>query len=128
MIVVTAAIWCEGGRVLLARRGGKGPHAGRWEFPGGKLRPGETPREGLARELREELGVEAQVGAFFGESRDAANRPPIRLLAYRIEGAAGRPRCLEHAELRWVPIGELAEELLCPADRRLAALLRQEAA
>ncbi len=128
MIVVTAAIWCDDGRVLLARRREGRPHGGRWEFPGGKLGAGETPREALVRELREELGVEARVGAFFGESLDETSRPPIRLLAYRVDGADGRPRCLDHAELRWVPVEELEDELLCPADRRLAALLRQGAA
>ncbi|MEJ5358419.1 MAG: (deoxy)nucleoside triphosphate pyrophosphohydrolase [Desulfobacterales bacterium] len=126
MIVVTAAIWCENGRVLIARRKPGRRHAGRWEFPGGKLRPGETPEEGLARELREELGIEARVGDFFGESLDAGHTPPIRLLAYRIQEAAGTPRCLDHAELRWVPIPELAREDLCPADRELAARLRRE--
>lgn len=128
MIVVTAAIWCDAGRVLLARRREGRPHGGRWEFPGGKLGAGETPREALVSELREELGVEARVGAFFGESLDETSRPPIRLLAYRVDGANGRPRCLDHAELRWVPVEELEDELLCPADRRLAALLRQGAA
>ncbi len=126
MIDVTAAIWCENGRVLIARRKPGRSHAGRWEFPGGKLRPGETPPEGLARELREELGIEAQVGVFFGESLDAGHSPPIRLLAYRIRAVTGAPRCLDHAELRWVPIADLGREDLCPADRELAARLRRQ--
>ncbi len=125
MIVVTAAIWCENGCVLIARRKPGRSHAGRWEFPGGKLRPGETPPEGLARELREELDIEAQVGGFFGEALDAGHTPPIRLLAYRIRAVAGTPRCLDHAELRWVPIRDLGRENLCPADRKLADLLRR---
>ena len=62
MIAVVAGVLRREGRVLLSRRI-RGADVGRWEFPGGKLERGETPEQALRRELREELGIEVQVGA-----------------------------------------------------------------
>ena len=66
---VTAAVIEKDGKILIARRKRDDSQAGKWEFPGGKLEAGETPEACLKRELREELGIETEVGAFFCSSR-----------------------------------------------------------
>jgi 8-oxo-dGTP diphosphatase len=126
VIDVTAAIWIEAGRVLIARRRPGVSQAGLWEFPGGKVRPGETPEACLAREIEEELGVRVAVEGFFAESVHAYAEQTIRLLAYRVRATGGTPTLNDHAELRWVSPRELGRYLFCPADlpfvRRLQEL------
>ena len=62
-MIVVAAVVQERGRILIAQRKSTRSHPGKWEFPGGKVEPDETPRAALRRELREELGIEAEIGA-----------------------------------------------------------------
>jgi mutator protein MutT len=102
MIQVTAAVIEKEGRVLIARRGGDGPFADLWEFPGGKVEPGETNEQGLARELSEELGIRAQVGVFLCASRHDYGHLAVELLAYRVFSYQGEIRLNEHTEIRWV--------------------------
>jgi 8-oxo-dGTP diphosphatase len=116
MIDVTAAIWIENGRVLIARRRRGASQAGLWEFPGGKLRPGETPEQCLAREIEEELGVRVEVEGFFGESVHAYAHDTIRLLAYRVRATGGTPVANDHAELQWANPRDLERFPFCPAD------------
>jgi 8-oxo-dGTP diphosphatase len=116
VIDVTAAVWIEDGRVLIARRRPGASQAGLWEFPGGKVRPGETPEQCLAREIGEELGVRVEVEAFFGESIHAYAEMTIRLLAYRVRATGASPAPIDHAELRWVKLSALGEYAFSPAD------------
>lgn len=105
-IVVVGAALLNGGRLLAARRSAPPELAGRWELPGGKVEPGESPEQALVRELREELGVEA---------RPAERVPgewPLRAgLVLRVWTAhllSGEPRTLEdHDELRWLTPDEV---------------------
>lgn len=121
---VTAAIWIEAGRVLVARRPVGPPQGGQWEFPGGKIEPHETPEACLQRELREELGVDVTVGPFFAESLYPYANGTIRLLAYRVHRAApGDLHRHVHDELRWVTAAELDAIDFLPADIPLARLL-----
>jgi 8-oxo-dGTP diphosphatase len=122
-IPVAAAILEDAGRILIARRGPGDPMAGRWELPGGKLEPGESPRDCLRRELQEELGIETAVGAFFGTSLHRYDHVAIRLLAYRVELVAGAIRPTVHDRCLWVPRQRLGEYDFCPADRPLVARL-----
>ena len=115
VIDVTAAIWVRDGRVLIARRRPGVSQAGLWEFPGGKIRPSETPEACLVREIEEELGVRVTIEGFFAESVHAYAERTIRLLAYRV-GGAGTPAPHDHAELRWVTPDELDRFDFCPAD------------
>lgn len=117
-IRVAAAILEQNGCVLLARRAeAKDPLAGRWEFPGGKLEPGETPEACLQRELTEELGIETQIDKFFAES--SYPETSIQLLAYRVRWTGGALCPKVHDKLAWVADDILHYDLL-PADIPLA--------
>jgi 8-oxo-dGTP diphosphatase len=125
MIDVTAAILIANDRVLIARRRFGVSQAGMWEFPGGKIRPGETPEQCLKREIKEELGIEIDVGGFFGESVYAYAEKTIRLLAYRARIQAGEPCLNEHADIAWAAIPELARYPFAPADMPFVKMLQK---
>ena len=119
MIAVVAAVITDRGRVLLGQRP-EGHHlAGKWEFPGGKLEKGETPEAALERELREELGVTAEIGRILdaipvtGGSRD-----DLLLLFYEARIASGEPRPIEEAQVRYFAPEELSSLDLAETDRR----------
>ncbi|MBJ7904458.1 MULTISPECIES: (deoxy)nucleoside triphosphate pyrophosphohydrolase [unclassified Streptomyces] len=131
-IVVGAALFDEG-RLLAARRSAPPELAGRWELPGGKVEPGERPDEALVRELREELGVDA----------DAVERVPgqwplkppyvLQVWTARLRPGSARPRPLQdHDELRWLTPDRLWEvpwlDQDVPAVRDIAARLGAPAA
>ncbi|HSV91777.1 MAG TPA: (deoxy)nucleoside triphosphate pyrophosphohydrolase [Desulfobacterales bacterium] len=124
VIDVTAAIWMEAGKVLIARRPPGVSQAGLWEFPGGKVQPGETPEACLVREIEEELGVRVEVEEFFAESVHAYADKLIRLLAYRVRAAGGTLSANDHDELRWVEPRELENYAFCPADLPLVRRLQ----
>jgi 8-oxo-dGTP diphosphatase len=127
MIDVTAAILIENGRVLIARRRPDASQAGLWEFPGGKVRPEETPEQCLKREIQEELNVRVAVGDFFGESVYAYEDKIIRLLAYRVRAEGGTMAANDHAELAWVALEDLGRYRFSPADRPFAEKLQNMA-
>jgi 8-oxo-dGTP diphosphatase len=105
-VKVTAAIIEKNGRILIGRRK-TGRFAGRWEFPGGKIEPGETPEVCLRRELREELGIEARIGALFLSTDHVYSHMSIELITYRAE-VVSEDFCLrDHTEIRWVAPEEL---------------------
>ncbi|MFO7706933.1 MAG: (deoxy)nucleoside triphosphate pyrophosphohydrolase [Desulfobacterales bacterium] len=124
MIEVAAAILVDSGRVLIARRRDGARRGGLWEFPGGKLLAGETPEQCLAREIREELGVDISVGGFLGESVHAYPDQTVRLLAYRSRLTGGSITLNDHAEMAWVKAGELDRYAFCPADVVLVKMLK----
>ncbi|MEU0134113.1 (deoxy)nucleoside triphosphate pyrophosphohydrolase [Streptomyces sp. NPDC006296] len=103
--VVVAGAVLDGGRLLAARRSAPPELAGRWELPGGKLEPGETGEQALVRELREELGVEAEpLERLPGEW---PLRPGLVLRVWTVRLLSGVPRPLEdHDDLRWLAPGE----------------------
>jgi 8-oxo-dGTP diphosphatase len=106
----------ENGRVLIARRRPGASQAGLWEFPGGKVRPGESPEQCLEREIREELGIRIAVEEFFGESVCAYEDRTIRLLGYRVRKESGEMALNDHAALAWVALADLGRYRFCPAD------------
>lgn len=123
--VVAGALFDDEGRVLIAQR----PHgrhmAGGWEFPGGKLGPGEDAYDGLVRELREELGVEVR-GAepLIAYSYDYPDKR-VHLDLWRVTRYEHVPRSLDGQALRWVAVESLPEAQLLEADRPMIdALLR----
>jgi 8-oxo-dGTP diphosphatase len=116
---VLAAVIIKRGRILIARRKSTDRFGGQWEFPGGKLEAGETPKDGLARELKEEFGIEAGVGRFLGSVRSASPGFAILLGAYEVIHLSGEFELREHDEIRWVRPSEIAGFELTEPDLRL---------
>jgi mutator protein MutT len=113
---VVAGLLLRDGRVLLARRGPGMALAGAWEFPGGKVEAGETPRAALERELREELAIETRTGDRLAVSEFAGGDRPIRLEGWCSRLVSGEPVAREHDALAWLRPGEVDRESLAPAD------------
>jgi mutator protein MutT len=121
--IVIAGIIRREGHILLSRRPDDVHLPGLWEFPGGKVEPGETHAEALRRELREELGIEADV---FDEIFTTVHHYPAKTLElhfYECEITRGEPRAIEVAEFRWVKPADLDQYQFPEADRELLALL-----
>lgn len=122
-VVVGAAI-IAAGRVLACARSSPPEAAGRWEFPGGKVEPGETEVAALIRECAEELAVRIEVGRRIGRDvRMGHGRSVLRVYAARLVGDA-EPQPLEHAELRWLRADELDSVPWLPADVPIVSALR----
>jgi len=121
MLTVVAALIEREGKILVCQRRRGGSFGLLWEFPGGKKEPGETPTEALARELREELAVEATIGdQVYRTLHHYAEMPePLELLffAARAEPAQMQNRVFE--QIRWCSPPSLAELNFLPADREL---------
>jgi 8-oxo-dGTP diphosphatase len=116
-IVVAGAI-IAGSMLLVAQRVRPPELAGRWELPGGKVAPGETERDALARELAEELGLEVgdvAVGDRLGDDIPLDGMTTLR--AYRVQLIRGKPHPRDHRALRWVTAAELHDVDWVPADR-----------
>ena len=112
LVVVGAAI-VRAGRVLAARRSAPAAVVGGWEFPGGKVEPGESETDALVRECREELGVEIRVGELLG----TVAQDSFVLRVYRAALLAGEPLPLQdHDELRWLAADEAPAVAWLPAD------------
>ncbi|NOL43198.1 (deoxy)nucleoside triphosphate pyrophosphohydrolase [Kribbella sandramycini] len=108
------------GRVLAAYR--TAPEPG-WEFPGGKVEPGETEADAAVREIREELDLEIAVGASLGPGVDISDK--YRLFVRRATIVSGEPVRREHAELRWFTPAELDETAWLAPDRPFVRALRE---
>jgi len=113
------------GRILLARRLDGREFAGLWEFPGGKREPGEPPDAALARELNEELGIEAEIGAPVICVPHATPRRRLQLDVRRIRRWRGTPKGREGQALAWVQPEKLLRYDMPPADRPVVAALMQ---
>ena len=123
--VVAGVITDVRGRVLLARRGQDSDLAGLWEFPGGKREPGETSEAALVRELHEELGIEAEVGAALIEVPQEYPGKRLRLEVRTIPRWKGTPRGREGQALTWVAPERLARYSMPSADVPVVGALRQ---
>jgi 8-oxo-dGTP diphosphatase len=127
MTVVAAALADSQGRVLLQRRAPGRQMAGLWEFPGGKVEPGEVPEAALARELAEELGIEVRpldlVPACFASAPNGGAH--MLLLLYLCRCWRGDPAPLDASALQWAYPGEMRGLAMPPADRPLIGLLER---
>lgn len=126
-IEVVAGLVRDGEHFLICRRPMNKARGGQWEFAGGKVEPGETKKQALAREFREELDVELSVGEVLLDVTHSYPDLTVHLSLLEATVAAGEPRALEHSEIRWVQMKDIHRFDLCPADRELVRLLHQKA-
>jgi mutator protein MutT len=123
MQIVTAAVMEKDGRILIAQRR-RGDHQQyKWELPGGKLESHETLKECLQRELREELGIETEIGEFVGSSDCHYRHTSIRLIAFRAYHISGKLNALDHETIKWVLPSELVDFDFSEADKPIIQLL-----
>ena len=122
MQVVVAGALIADRALLVAQRQRPPDLAGLWELPGGKVAPGETEVTALARELREELGVDVVVGERIG--MDVALGDALVLRAYLVNQTGGTLTAFDHRALRWVDSTELLDLPWVPADRAWLPELR----
>lgn len=116
--LVVAAVIERGGRVLICRRRATDAHPLKWEFPGGKVQPGETPQAALRRELEEELGLKVRISEELARySYCYPGRAPILLIFYRAEAPEHEPREDAFAEVRWERPERIPDYDLLEADR-----------
>jgi 8-oxo-dGTP diphosphatase len=107
-IEVVCALIERDGRVLVARRPLAKSQGGKWEFPGGKLHDGESPRDALVREIAEELRIEIRVGDPLPPSTHDYGKFAITLIPFRCAIESGEPHAVEHEALAWSDPAELA--------------------
>ena len=116
-IRVVAAVIERDGKILACRRAPHKSLAGLWEFPGGKVEPGETDEVALAREILEELGIEITVGEFIAESVAPAGQAMIHLNAYWAETTvAGEVSSTDHDRMEWLSPKDVSDYEWAPAD------------
>lgn len=125
--LVVAAVIRRGGRILIARRRDGGERSGQWEFPGGKVEPGEGEPEALRREILEELGCEVEVGRLLARHRHRYPDLDVELAFYACELPPGSdPLPLGCAALEWAEGGWLQAWDFCQADRPVLGELARD--
>ena len=123
MVAVVGAAIVRGGRLLAARRTAPPEAAGRWELPGGKVEPGETPEAALVREIREELGCRVEVTGWLPGEVPIGDRHVLTIAtATLVDGADPDPH--EHDEIRWLTAAELDDVDWLEPDRPFLSHLR----
>jgi 8-oxo-dGTP diphosphatase len=123
---VVAAVIQRDGLVLIGQRKPGGRHPLKWEFPGGKVEPGEDPRAALQRELREELAIEAHIGPEIDSYNVRYGTGPlIRLLFYSVREYAGEPANLDFHRIAWVAAARLPDYDFLEGDLPFVARLAE---
>ena len=117
--VVAAVMRDAEGRIFLARRKQLLDCGGLWEFPGGKIEPGETPQHALERELHEEFGIRSRCGAFVAAHIFEYPTKTIELAAYFVTVEADTFKPSDHDRIRWFAPNDIDPKTLAPADRLL---------
>lgn len=118
--VVAALIWDKAsdlqGKFLICQRPENKARSLLWEFPGGKVEPGETREQALIRECREELAVKLDIGDVYMEVLHDYPDISVHLTLYNSFIAEGTPQMLEHRDIRWITVAEIPAYRFCPAD------------
>ena len=127
-LMVTAALIKRNNKILIAQRRNAGRFANKWEFPGGKIDPGETPQEALHRELQEELGLNVSIGTLFSDTLYPYEHGQIRQFTYWVEftGTPDDIHLLEHQSIAWVTPDEISQYDFAGADIAVFEKLRKE--
>ncbi|HNY17819.1 MAG TPA: (deoxy)nucleoside triphosphate pyrophosphohydrolase [Treponemataceae bacterium] len=121
--VAAAVIENREGKMLIARRKPEITLGGYWEFPGGKIEPGETPAECAARELREEMDIHIDAGETIAETEYDYGDRVVHLIAVRAIMLGGHISLHDHDDIRWVTPPEMGDYLFAPADETIVAML-----
>lgn len=116
-VFVVAGAIVKDGKVFAAQRGNKGKTAFKFEFPGGKIEPGETPEQALARELREELSINVEVHELITAIIDEYEDVILHIDTYRCSLISGEPTLSEHIAMAWSNKEELDNLEFSPADK-----------
>ncbi len=124
LIEVTCAIIMDGEKILVTQRSSEMPHPLKWEFPGGKLRTGETPEACIIREIREELGVEICVKQLLPSVTHSYSQNRVKLIPFICSIQAGEISLSEHSIYRWVYRSELDQIDWLEADVEILELLK----
>jgi len=125
--VAAAVIQNREGRFLIARRKAEITLGGYWEFPGGKMEPGESAPACAARELHEEMDVHIETGEVIAETVYDYGDRVVHLIAVRAILLAGHIRLHDHDDIRWVTVSEMGDYLFAPADETIVEMLIGEA-
>ena len=126
--VVAALIENSEGKLLICRRPEGKTRAHLWEFVGGKVESGESGRDALIRECREELGIGIETGEEAADIRYDYPDVSIHLVLIRARISEGKPVLREHEDMKWIGPGEESDYSFCPADAEILRKIRQKAA
>lgn len=123
-LAVCAAVIEHQGKVLLTERPADKQQGGFWEFPGGKIDPGESPHQSIKRELREELDIEIEVGPVLETVYHHYQWGSVLIIAYRCRWQSGEIKHLEVSDHAWVEPDQFADYKILPADQPILDKLR----
>lgn len=126
LIKVVGAVFVKDGRILAARRSETMSLPGLWEFPGGKIEPGETAKAALLREISEEFRCEVEVKDYLTTTDHEYPFGIVSLATYYVELRGAEPELTEHAEIRWLHPTELFDVEWAPADIPAVQLLASQ--
>lgn len=117
MINVVAAVICnKDNKILIAQRNFKKSQGGLWEFPGGKIEPGETREQAIVREIKEEMNIEIEVEKYLAEKVFKYPEKTINLIALKCIIKNGTISLNEHEDAKWISISEISKYNFAPAD------------
>ena len=125
-VYVVAGAIVKDKKVFAAQRGNKGETKFKWEFPGGKIEPGETPEQALARELFEELKINVKVYELITSIVDEYETQVLHIDTYRCELISGEPTLTEHINKGWFDKDELDQVTFSPADKPTLAKIKKD--
>lgn len=126
-IIGVAVITDEQGKILIDRRKQEGLLGGLWEFPGGKIEPGETMEECVSREIKEELGIEIEVGSKLITIDHAYTHFKVTLNVFNCKHLSGEPQPIECDEVKWVTLAEISDYPFPKANTQIIEALKAQA-
>ncbi|MEN8229627.1 MAG: (deoxy)nucleoside triphosphate pyrophosphohydrolase [Bacteroidota bacterium] len=124
MTEVTCAIIIENERILVTQRSEKMPHPLKWEFPGGKVKEGESPEYCIKREIREELGLKVAVKQLLPSVKHTYGNHSIKLIPFICSREEGKISLSEHKSYKWVPMEKLEAVDWLDADLEVVRVLK----